>query len=647
MTNAYLAVGEAQPEFPVMSFFSLPAARPQALAVISFALLPWLPGTAQPARAQSPDRLETVVVTATRSETTIDRALADVVVIDSQTIRDAGVSSLPELLRSAGGVEISQTGGTGTVSGVFLRGTKNAQTLVLVDGVRIENPLSGGALPEYLPLEAIDRVEIVRGPMSSLYGSGAIGGVIQIFTRDADADGWSPYASIGGGSRGTARAQAGFRGAQSGTRIALSASAERSSGFNATRPSSPDFQPDRDGYRQRSLSASLSHRWAEGWELGANLLMNRGRAEIDFACTAFACPSDAESVQDFRMSAITAYARAMPLAGWRSELRLGNTSLDYDLPAFGFAPRTDSRTIAWDNRIDAWGGRAHLGVERLEQRIDGEGVTGGVFPIYAHERRTTNSLFGGYERAWGEHTMRATVRRDRIGSAGSETTGALAWGWRFAPRWLVRASYGTAFRAPTFDDLSPLFGNPLLEPEKSRGAEAALEYHAGRTLLRATAFASRIEDAIELDSAFTPRNFETTRVRGLTIDAHHPIGRWALRASATVQHTEGERVDPVTGPIEVSPLSRRAPRYGSIGIERHEADWRFGADAVAQARRVDTQGQRMGGYMFVDLWAGYHLARDWELFARLSNAFDRDFETVAGYRSPPRTLFVELRYAMR
>src|SRR5690606_1011736 len=136
------------------------------------------------------------------------------------------------------------------------------------------------------------------------------------------------------------------------------------------------------------------------------LLLNRGRAEIDFACTAFGCPSDAESVQDFRTSAITAYARARPVAGWRTELRLGNTSIDYELPAFRFAPRTDSRTIAWDNQVDAWGGRAHLGAERLEQHIDGEGVTGGGFPIYAQERRTTNSLFGGYERAWGEHTVR-------------------------------------------------------------------------------------------------------------------------------------------------------------------------------------------------------------------------------------------------
>ncbi|MCO5099627.1 MAG: TonB-dependent receptor [Burkholderiaceae bacterium] len=625
------------------------AARSQALVAASFSIVSTLAFVPHPSHAQSDRALAPVVVTATRSETTIDRALADVVVIDSQAIRDAGTASLPELLRSAGGVEISQSGGTGTNSGLFLRGTKTSQALILVDGVRIANPLSGSGMPEYLPLEAIERIEIVRGPMSSLYGSGAIGGVIQVFTRDTQAEGFKPYASVGAGSRGMARAQAGFRAAQAGTRFSLSASTERTSGFDATLASNPDHQPDRDGQRQRSLSASLSHRVGERWELGANLMFNRGDTQIDFACSAWSCPSDADSVQKFRTSAITAFVRARPVQGWRSELRVGNTSIDYELPAFRFAPRTDARTVAWDNQLDAWGGLLRFGAERLDERIDGEGVTDGGASIYAREARTTNSLFGGYERQWGDHTWRATVRRDRIGTVGSDTTGALAWGWRFAPRWLVRASYGTAFRAPTFDDLYylPPFGNPTLHPEKSRGVDAALEYQAGSTLLRATAFASRIDDAIELDPDFTPRNLSTARARGLTLDARRPIGRWALRASVTVQHTEGERSDPIEGRVVSSPLARRAPRYGSIGVERHEARWRAGIESVTQARRVDTQGARMGGYAFVDLWAGRALARDWELFARLSNAFDRDFETVAGYRSPPRTLYVELRYAMR
>ncbi|MCL4183715.1 MAG: TonB-dependent receptor [Burkholderiaceae bacterium] len=592
------------------------------------------------ANAQS---LYPVVITATRSETTIDRALADVSVIDAQAVRDAGASTLPELLRSAGGIEISQTGGAGSLSGLFVRGTRNSQTVILVDGVRMENPLSGGGLIENLPLSSIDRIEIVRGPASSIYGSGAIGGVVQIFTRQPGADGLHPFASAAAGSRGTAQVQAGFRAAREGTRVALGLSHDRTSGFEATRPGSSDFQRDRDGNRQSSLTASLAHRLTPRWELGAALLLTDGRMEYD---DAFSTPDSAR--KDYRSSALSAFARGRLLAGWHTELRVGNSSLDYGFAGFSFAPRTDSRTVAWQNTVEAWGGSLLFGIESLSQRIDGEGVTRGGGASYVRERRDTDSVFGGYERGWGDHTLRATLRRDRIESVGSETTGAIAWGWQLDPLWLVRASYGTAFRAPTFDDLyNPFSPNPTLQPEKSRGFEVAAERRSAAGLFRAIAFSSRIDDAIELDSTFTARNLARARVHGLTLEARRAIGAWTLRGSATVQHTEGVLEDPLANLRTEGELTRRAPRFGVLGVERQQGRWRYGAEAVAQARRFDTQGQRMGGYAFVDAWAAYRLDRDWELFGRAGNLGDRDYETVSGYRSLPRSLLVGVRYAMR
>ena len=591
----------------------------------------------------SSQSMNPVVVTATRTETTIDRALADITVIDAQAIRDAGVATLPELLRSAGGIEISQTGGAGSVSGLFVRGTRNSQSIVLVDGIRIETPLSGGGLVEHLPLSAIDRIEVVRGPASALYGSGAIGGVIQIFTRQADAEGWWPWASAGIGTQGTQQVQVGFRAAREGTRVALSLSHESTDGFESTRAGSPDFQADRDGNRQRSLTASLSHRIAAQWEVGASLLVNDGRVEYD---DAFSTAPTAR--QDYRSGAASAWVRGRPTNDWQTELRIGNSSIDYSFHAFTFAPRTDSRTVSWQNTIAAWGGSLLLGVESLAQRIGGEGVTRGGPFVYTRDNRSTDSVFGGYERAWGEHTLRATLRRDRIEAVGSETTGALAWGWRFVPEWLLRASYGTAFRAPTFDDLyNPFSPNPALRPEKSRGYEVALEQRSGADLLRATAFSSRIDEAIELDSFYTAQNLARARVQGLTLEARRTIGAWVLRGSATMQHTEGVSVDPVTGVRSDAELARRAPRYGVVGVEHARGPWRFGAEAIAQARRFDTLGQRMAGYVFVDAWASYRIDRNWEVFARAANLGDRDYETAAGYRSPPRSLFVGVRYATR
>ena len=612
-------------------------ARPRAFALsCASTLLAGLLAAGASAQSMTP-----VVVTATRTEIPIEGALADVTVIDSAALRDAGTASLPEVLRSAGGIEVSQTGGAGSVSGLFVRATRNSQSILLVDGVRVESPLSGGGLPEHLPLSAIDRIEVVRGPASALYGSGAIGGVVQLFTRQADADGWWPFASAGVGTHGTRQLQAGFRSARSGTRVALSLAHERTDGFEATRSGSPDYQTDRDGNRQRSLSASLSQRLAAQWEVGASLLVNDGRVEYD---DAFSTPASAR--KDYRSTVVSGFVRGRPAGAWQTELRVGNSAIDYSFEGFTFAPRTDSRTIAWQNTVDAWGGRLLFGVESLVQRIDGEGVTRGGGFVYARDTRDTDSAFGGYERSWGEHTLRATLRRDRIESVGSETTGALAWGWRLAPQWLLRASYGTAFRAPTFDDLyNPFSPNPTLQPEKSRGLEFAVEHRSGADLLRATAFSSRIDDAIELDSGFTAQNLARARVLGVTFDAQRAVGAWTLRGSATLQDTEGVSVDPITGVRTEAELARRAPAHGVLGVERRHGRWRFGAEAIAQARRFDTQGQRMGGYAFVDAWASYRIDRGWALFARAGNLADRDYETAAGYRSPPRSLFVGVRYA--
>ncbi|MBN9425169.1 MAG: TonB-dependent receptor [Burkholderiales bacterium] len=586
--------------------------------------------------------LNPVVVTATRMDTTIDRALADVTVIESQQIRDAGMSTLPELLRAYGGIEISQTGGAGTVSGLFMRGTKPSQTLVLVDGIRLESPLSGGALPEFLPLAAIERIEIVRGPMSALYGSGAVGGVIQIFTRQAREPGWRGSFSAGVGSRGTRQVQGGISGANENTRFALHASSERTSGFDATLPGSFDFQPDRDGHRNHSLTASLSHKLSTRWEIGGNLLVSDGKVFYD---SAFSAPAD--TWQSYRSSALSLFARGRVLDGWQTELRLGQSAIDYTAGSYAFAPRTDSRTLSWQNTVEAGGGRFLFGAETLEQKIDGEGVTRGDF-VYARDDRSTHSLFGGYERQFGDHLLRGTLRRDHIESVGGKTTGALAWGWQFTPQWLLRASYGTAFRAPTFDDLYNAFGpNPLLKPEHSRGGEIALEHRQGANLARATIFASRIEQAIELDSMFIARNLAQAKVRGLTLEARRALGAFNVRASATFQHTEGSMDDGSDAGRGTDELVRRAPRYGVLGVDWREGRWRLGADAVAQARRFDTQGQRLGGYLFVDAWASYELSRQWELFARAGNLTDKQYQTVFGYRAPPRSLFVGVRYAMR
>lgn len=586
--------------------------------------------------------LPEVVVTATRMERPIAEALVDMTVIDSAEIARSAATSLPELLRASAGVEISQNGGAGAISGLFVRGAKTAQTLILVDGVRLENPTSGGANLEFLPLASIERIEIVRGPASALYGSGAIGGVVQIFTRATSKP--SVHASIGVGTQGSAQVQAGFSQVfnEARSRLWASASSDRTSGFEATRPGSPNYQNDRDGHRRVSLNAGASHQLNSGWQLGATLLASDGRADYD---DAFSTPQSARL--SYRTAALSVNAKGRVNELWTTELRAGQSAIDYRYHAFAYAPRTDSQTLLWLNSLSLPAGRLDLGVEHLRQRIAGEGVADGAFP-YQRTARRTDSVFAAYEIAHEGQRLRLQVRHDNIQTVGAEPTVAIGWGWQLASAWMLRASWATSFRAPTFDDLySPFGGNPGLRAERARGAELALEHRspAGDTL-RLVAFDSRIRDAIELDRDFVPRNLAQAHVKGLSLAAGTRLAALDLRANVTVQDAQGERDDALAA-TSSQRLARRARAFGTLSANWQQGPLRTSAQWIVQGDRVDTRGEKMAGYGIVDLTAGWRLSPQWELFGRLGNLGNRAYETAAGYNMAGRTLFMGVRYAGR
>lgn len=617
----------------------------QVLATSLLALAPVLAAHAQSQsklQSQPGSRpLDQVVVTATRTERPIAETLADVTTIEAEAIERAGVASVPEVLRSLGGIEISHNGGSNGLAGVFVRGTKTSQTVILIDGVRLENPTSATANLEALPLAAIERIEIVRGPMSSLYGSGAMGGVIQIFTRQGSGAP-RPFVSAAVGSRGTAQLQAGVSGASGATRFSLAASADRTGGYEVSFPYGTSYQADRDGYGRRSLTGSLSHAFTSDWEAGASLLVSDGHARYD---DAWSTPQSARF--EYRTSSISTWLRGRPSAGWQTELRLGDSRIDYRYDAFAYAPRTGSTTLSWQNTLALPAGRLLLGAEQLRQRIEGEGLTTGPY-AYLRDARRTDSLFAGYELGVDRHLLRMQLRRDRIETAGAETSGTLAWGYKLTPQWLVRASWASAFRAPTFDDLyNPWGSNPDLRPERSRGGELALEYRKAATLFKATAFSSRIEDAIELDASFVPRNIDSARVQGLSVEGRHRIGAWTLRGAATLQNPRGERFDPVSGEPVSGPLARRARRFATLGVDWQPNAMRVGAEWVAQGRRHDSNGEPMAGYGVLALTAGYRWSPELDLFARLDNLGDRAYETAWGYAMQPRTLLVGFSWRPR
>jgi vitamin B12 transporter len=579
--------------------------------------------------AQSAPPLPTVVVTATRTPQAAANVLSDVVVIDEETIRRAGPVSLPELLQAHAGVEIAANGGPGQLASVFLRGANANHTVVLIDGVRVNSATAGTTALENIPLAQIERIEVLRGPASSLYGADAIGGVIHVFTRRQERT----DARAGAGTWRSRELSAGLGRRFDATTLSLQAGYLDSDAFSATNAALPsNFDPDRDPYRNRSAGVALGHALADGHDVALRLFRSEGSTHYDdFGNT------DATDRQRLTSTAIESRNRIGE--NWRSLLRVARGS-DHRTAeaAFPFRFDTDQTQATWQNDFGAAGGDLAAGVEWRREKV------GSDTPFDRTTRRVA-SLFASYAARLDAHLAQASVRRDDDSQFGGHTTGTLAYGYRIATPLRLSASAATAFKAPTFNDLYfPGFGNPDLQPEKSRSAEVAARYDDGAWRVSLTAFDNRIRDLIQFDFATSaPRNIARARNRGATLAAGYAGESWR----AGLEWTHQDPVDEATD----APLPRRARDHGTAHVAFAHGLWRAGVEVVASGARFDNAfappAPRLGGYALVHVHAAWALTRALSLSARVNNVADRDYELVRGYNTPGRYVFVAVEYAAR
>ncbi len=584
------------------------------------------------AHAADATALAPVVVTATRTPQPVTAVLADLRVIDAETIERAGALSLAELLQVHGGVEISTTGGPGQVSGLFLRGANTNHVLLLVDGVRVNSATTGTNAFEHLPLAQIERIEILRGPGSSLYGADAIGGVIQVFTKQ----GPRTQASLGAGRWGLREASLGLGRSFGATRLSLQAAAQRSSGFSATNDAASAFvfNPDDDAYRNTSLGLGAEHDLAAGQTLALRLTAARGTTDFDSG-------PGSDDVNRQRLGQLALESRNRIGAGWRSLLRLarGTDHLDTTGAFPGFFD-TDQDQATWQNDLDLFGGTLSAGMEGRREQVESS-------TAYTRSSRRQWGVFGGWNGQLGAQLIEASLRHDHDSQFGGHGSGRLGWGWRFTPQWRVSAAAGTAFKAPSFNDLYypesfGFSGNPELQPERSRSAELAARYDGAAGRAGLVLFENRIRDLIAVDPSFTTViNVNRARIRGLTLDGAWRSGPWRLRGEATLQLPQDETSDRL--------LVRRARQHGSAALDHDAGAWHAGAELVASGARfgtvANTEASRMGGYVLLHLTAGWRVAPEWTLSARLTNTFDKRYEIAQGYNTPRRNLFVSLAYS--
>lgn len=584
-----------------------------------------------------PVQLAPVFITATRLPLPARDVLSDVVSIDAQAIRDSGAGSLVELLQSRGGAEIAVNGGPGQTSSVFLRGSNANHVVVLIDGVRVNSATAGSNAFEQIPLNQIDRIEIRRGPSSSLYGADAVGGVIQIYTTR----GAHTSARLAAGSWRSREAALSVGREFGATRVSANLGHQSSGGYSATNAQNVySFNPDRDPYRNVNFGGSLSHDWAAGQTLTAQLLRSEGTTDFDSGADADGNYRDDLNRQ--RLSTVSLDSRNRLTTDWLSSLRLARGTDDSVVT--GLYPgrfRTDQDQATWQNDLNALGGQVATGLEWRRESVSSD-------TLYAQTRRDIRAVFASYAADWQAQLLQISVRHDDNTQFGGHTTGNLAYGWRVTPLWRLSASAGTAFKAPSYNDLyyvSDFFsGNPELRPERSRSAEMAVRYtHAG---LQAglTAFQSRITDLIASDPTFTTVvNVNQARIRGTTLNTAYAGSGWSGRAEWTHQNA----VDDATG----LQLVRRARDHGSASVETTTGPWRGGAEWVLSGARYDSAANspasRMGGYGLLNLRAGRVLTPELTLSLKLNNAADKAYELAQGYNTAGRHWLLALEYRAR
>jgi vitamin B12 transporter len=590
--------------------------------------------------AHAADTMDEVVVTATRSDQSLTKTLSHTSVITRKDIEASQAVDVPTLLKSLAGVEIYQSGGIGKQSSLFLRGSNSSHTLVLLDGVRINSATTGTTAIDQLMLDQIERIEVVRGNVSSLYGSEAIGGVIQIFTKRGKGAP-SLNGSVGAGTHNSRRASAGFGGAAASATYSVQVSKYKTDGVSAINPKlATNVNPDLDGYDNSSGSINAGYDFNADHRILAGFFESTGDIQLDnsgFFANAADVHTSRSKLSKQSVESVNRFS-----AYWESRLTVAQGSDEYQSylnGVRGSVLKTTNNLLSWQNKLNVGENNALIvGLEKLKQRIASNNT------VYTLTDRTGDSLFAGYTGNYGVQQVQLNLRSDKYSDFGTAKTWLLGYGLDLTEVLRVTASTSTAFKTPTFNDMhapASWGSNPNLKPEKSRNNELGLRFAQEGHRLDVVYFENRIRDLIVADASWVMQNLNEARIEGVELAYNGQLGDTGVRLAATQQNPR----DAQTGQT----LLRRAKNFSSAGIIQQLGALKVGAEWQHSGVRSDVDIETfarttLAAYDLVNLTASYALDKHFELSARVDNLFKHDYMLAHGYNTLGRTVFVGLSY---
>ena len=563
---------------------------------------------------------ETLVVSASLDSENREDVPASVTVVDAEDIEARQADSLAEAVAVVPGVTVSQAGGPGQQTSLFLRGTESDQTLLLWNGIQLNNPYFGGVNWQFVSTDGVERVEVVRGPFSALYGSNALGGVVQVFTGSRQGG----TVRLEGGENGYGRAGLAAGGDAGPVRFDVTGHVRRGDGELAN-----------SSFDSEDLMGRALWTVRPGVQLG---LLVRGNDSDSGIPLSGGQPTPRRTIA-WREREVAVPFRA-EAGRWEVEAQLSRTAFDsaFRDPDSPFGPASDTeseglrgRTVVTYRAGDRLWVAAGSEIERLEVT---DSSSFGVNLDGARQR--TWAAFGQASWGAGPFLLDVGLRRDDndiYGAATSLRAGTvvdLGGGFR------ARASYGESFRAPSLGELFfPFFGNPDLQPETGETWEAGFEHERNGWRFALVGFETRQRNLIDSHPVtFTAVNIGRAESRGLEAEVGFTRGIFAIRWNGTKLDTENLDTR--------QPLLRRPEESANLVLTARPAGWTFNVETRYVGDRPDLDEATFTtrtnpSYLRFDLAAQWQATARFAPYARVENVADEEYEAVLGYLSPGRT----------